>query len=433
MKKMLLRLCLLAVVPLAFFGACTKTEGGNGNVTLTGYMQIDPADPQYADWNPTLEAFAAEYPNIKLQFEYVTGEQYHDKFQIMAASGQIPDLFTLYAGPRSNYLINRGAVKDLRKFLTEDFMANYNSAIWEPQGSNGEIYIISPNMAVATIIYANPAILNQLNLTPARTMDELNAQVSAIRDAGFDVVSFGNNAVWTGSTTLQSLLLNRTAGKEWFDQAMVGQAKFSDKPFVDSLQVIKQMMDSRIFPAGVNQLTGMNSITDFVNGKSAYLLQTGWALGSIKGAASPEFFNQIIVLPFPDLPGDVSPGSNVATLGEALAMNSKLSGEKEDAAWKFLSFIYGPKGMDLLLRSGTAVTYKLDLTQYDLDPVQRQYIELINSQQMGYIVDAKMDGEGVNSVLNTGIQAVMMGDKSPQQVADEYEAWVAANDSNRPR
>lgn len=42
-----------------------------------------------------------------------------------------------------------------------------------------------------------------------------------------------------------------------------------------------------------------------------------------------------------------------------------------------------------------------------------------------------MDSEGVNNLLNPGIQAVMMGDKSPAQLAAEYEAWVAANDSNR--
>jgi raffinose/stachyose/melibiose transport system substrate-binding protein len=29
---------------------------------------------------------------------------------------------------------------------------------------------------------------------------------------------------------------------------------------------------------------------------------------------------------------------------------------------------------------------------------------------MGYIIDAIMDGEGVNNLLNPGIQAVMMGD-----------------------
>jgi len=34
-------------------------------------------------------------------------------------------------------------------------------------------------------------------------------------------------------------------------------------------------------------------------------------------------------------------------------------------------------------------------------------------------------------ILHPAIQEMMFGNKTPQQVADEYEAWVAANDSSR--
>ena len=114
-------------------------------------------------------------------------------------------------------------------------------------------------------------------------------------------------------------------------------------------------------------------------------------------------------------------------------MNAKLTGAKADAAWKFLSFIYGEEGCDILMRYGTTPTYKLDFSKYDIDPLTKQYIELINGQTMGYVIDAKMDSEGVNNLLNPGIQAVMRGTKPPANLAAEYEAWVAANDSNRKK
>ena len=52
---------------------------------------------------------------------------------------------------------------------------------------------------------------------------------------------------------------------------------------------------------------------------------------------------------------------------------------------------------------------------------------------MGYVIDDKMDSEGVNNLLNPGIQAVMIGQKTPEQLAAEYEAWVAKNDSHRKK
>jgi raffinose/stachyose/melibiose transport system substrate-binding protein len=114
-------------------------------------------------------------------------------------------------------------------------------------------------------------------------------------------------------------------------------------------------------------------------------------------------------------------------------MSSKLTGEKADAAWKFLSFIYGQEGSDILMRHGTVPTYKLNYADYEVDNLNKQYIELTNAQSMGYVIDAVMDGEGVNNLLNPGIQAVMMGAKTPAQLAAEYEAWVADNDSNRKK
>jgi raffinose/stachyose/melibiose transport system substrate-binding protein len=433
MKKALLILLGIAVILAT---ACTDRKpqaSSDDTVTLSVYMQFDIANPQYEYWPVTLEAFAQKYPNIKLEFEYVSGEQFHDKFQAMAAAGDIPDLFTTYAGARSSYVLDRGFVKDLRPYLTDEFKANYSSAIWDPQGPNGEIYIISPNMAVCTAIYVNTKLQRELGLTSPATLDELIAQVPVIRGAGYTPLMFANKGVWQAQSLLLSMLVDRLAGKAWFDRARAGTAKFTDQGFVDALAVIKRLVDTQAFPAGVNQLEGPEGWGDFVQGKSVYLLDAGWRIPALKSAAAPEDYAEYGVIAFPALPGEVTQGSSAATLGEALAMNSGLSEEKADAAWKFLSFIYGQEGCEILMRYGVVPTYKLDYSKFDVDNLNMQYIELINNQSMGYVIDAVMDGEGVNNLLNPGIQAVMIGDKTPEELAAEYEAWVAANDSNRKK
>ena len=432
MKKLLVVLLLTAAGTAVFAGGKSATTGGGG-VTLTGYLQIDLANPQYEYWVKTLEEFGKAYPEIKLDLEYVSGEQFHDKFQAMAATGDIPDVFTCYAGSRSNYILERGMVKDLRPLLTESFKANYTPAIWQPQGTKGEIYIISPNMAVCTAVYVNTKLQKELGLPMPKTLDELIGQGQKIRAAGYTPLMFANKGVWQAQSLLLSMLVDRLAGKAWFDRARAGTAKFTDKGFVDALTVIKRLVDTQTFPAGVNQLEGPEGWGNFVQGKSVYLLDAGWRISALKNAAKPEDFAQYEVIAFPELAGEVTHGSSAATLGEALAMSAKLTGAKADAAWKFLSFIYGEPGCDILMRYGTVPTYKLDYSKYNVDKLNRQYIDMINSQSQGYVIDAVMDGEGVNNILNPGIQAVMIGDKTPAQLAAEYETWVAANDSNRKK
>ncbi|QQO09744.1 ABC transporter substrate-binding protein [Breznakiella homolactica] len=435
MKKRMLLAVLAAAAVISVFAGGKSDDGtaAGGPVTLSVYMQLDLADPRYAYWPETVAAFEAQHPEIKLDFEYVADEQFHDKFQTMAAAGAIPDVFTCYAGARSNYILDRGAVKDLRPYLTDAFKANYNAALWQPQGPNGEIYIISPNMAVCTEVYINTKLLRELNLTKAVTLEEMIAQVPAIRAAGYTPLMFANKGQWQASSFLLSMLVHRMGGTAWFDKAMTGEAKFTDKPFVDALAIVKRMVDERLFPAGVNQMEGHEGWGEFVRGNAVYLLEAGYRIGAIQNAADPADFAQYEVMAFPAVPGEIIKGSSAATLGQALAMNKNLSGAKAEAAWKFLSFIYGPVGADIFVKHGNVSTYKLDYSKYNLDTLNRQYIGLIEDQPMGYVIDAKMNGEGVNRVLNPGIQAVMMGAKTPAQLAAEYEAWVAANDTNRKR
>jgi raffinose/stachyose/melibiose transport system substrate-binding protein len=229
------------------------------------------------------------------------------------------------------------------------------------------------------------------------------------------------------------MLTDRMAGKAWFDKARAGTAKFTDPQFASALDVVKRMVDTQLFPPGVNQLEGPEAWGAFVQNQAVYLLDAGWRISALKGAASAADYANYQVIAFPAISGEVTRGSSAATLGEAIAMNAKLSGAKADAAWNFMSFVYGPEGSDILLRHGTVPTYKLDLSAYSLDHLTKQYIELIGSQTMGYVIDAVMDGEGVNNLLNPGIQAVMMGSKTSSRLAAEYEAWVAANDTNRKK
>ncbi len=435
MKKITHVLSLLLLSGVVLFVGCSKEADkkadANEPVTLSVYMQMDLANPQSAYWPETVKAFEAKYPNIKLEFEYVSGEAFHDKFQIMAASGDIPDVFTTYAGARSGYVLDRGMVKDLRPYLTDELKKNYNPAIWAPQGPNGEIYIISPNLAVCTVVYINPKLQEELGLTTPTTLDEMIAQVPAIREAGLTPLAFANKGQWQAQSLLLSMLTDRMGGVEWFEKAMVGEAKFSDKQFVDAISVIKKMTDAKLFPAGVNQLEGTASWGEFVAGKAVYLLDAGWRISALKKAAKPEDFEQYTLMAFPAIEGEVTHGSSAATTGESFGMNAKLEGAKADAAFKFISFVSGKEASEILTKYGTTTTYKVDLSKFDVDQLSKQYADLINNQSMGYVIDAKMDSEGVNNLLNPGIQAVMMGQKTPEELAKEYEAWVAENDSHR--
>lgn len=349
----------------------------------------------------------------------------------MVASNQMPDVFTTYVGKRTAYVTEAGKALDLRPYLTDAFMSQFSDATWAPQGPNGEIYTIPPSMAVCHVLYANTAILDELGLEFPETYQGLLDQVDTIRAAGYYPVSMGNRDQWVVNSWLLSALVHRLGGTEWFDAAMSGEASFTEEPFVRSLEIIKEMVDLGVFSPGVNQMSNTEADQEFYQKKSVYLIDAGWRTSAMVNILEPEMQDAIYMGVFPSIPGEVVPGCSAAVPSEGFGISAALAGtEAAEKAFDFIAYYTGKEGSAIRLENGEVPTYKLNITDYDIPGLQQQYAEFSTSQPMGYVIDAKMDPEGMG-LLNPDIQAMMFGQLTPWEVAERYEAWVAENDSNR--
>ncbi len=411
-----------------------RTDGGS-TITLKGYMQIDPADPQYAGHNAVMKAFAEKYPDIKLNIEYATGEAFHQKFQAMSASGQMPDIFTCYGGARSAYILEPGLVLDLNKagYLTDSFKSGFNATTFTAQGSKGEIWMIPPSLAVCHTVYVNKKILKELGLTYPATYKDWVAQIPVIRKAGYYVCSMGNKDAWVVNSWLLSLFVDRLGGPEWFMNAAHGKkgASFTDKPFTDSLALIQQMVKDGLFSPGVNQMSNTEADQEFYQGKSVYLIDAGWRTSGMDSQLSTEMCNNIDMKVFPEIPGEIRHDTSTATTSEGFGISAALKGTpKADAAWKFLSFYAGKEGAAIRAQYGEVPTCSIDTSAIKMGIMQKKFAQFQKDHKMGYVFDSVMNGEGV-TILNNDIQAMMLGNGDPQTIAQKYEKWVAQNDTNR--
>jgi raffinose/stachyose/melibiose transport system substrate-binding protein len=428
------RCIVLATALLALtiaVGAQTSKFDPNTKVTLTVYHQWDPSSPEGPIWDETISAFNKIYPNIKIDVEFASGEPYHQKLQAMAVSGQLPDVMFLYAGKRTGYVTGHSLIKDLRLFLG-DKIKDYLPAAMMPQGPNGEIYELPQNIDVGHVLYVNRKLQAQLGLKDPTSLEDLIAQGKKIRAAGYTPISIGNKDPWVLETFMLSELIDRYGGTSWFDKARTGKgASFKDDPFVKALTDIQTLADNKMFSTGFNQLTYSQGFDEFMQGKAVYHVNGGWRVPTITEMKSATEQADIGMTVWPDVKGQVSAkGSTIATPGNGFGMNAKLEGVKAQAAWAFIEFFSGEGGSKIGMSHGQIPAYKLDFSKFDLAPITKAYLKFIDGRAMGYIIDAKMDGEGM-SILNPGMQEMTMGKKTPKQVAEEYEAWVAANDSSR--
>jgi raffinose/stachyose/melibiose transport system substrate-binding protein len=212
--------------------------------------------------------------------------------------------------------------------------------------------------------------------------------------------------------------------------AVDGEASFTDPEFVNALSIIDQLADNDMLSPGINQADYGQALTDFVTERAVYLIDGGWRANNLVTELTDEQKEYISFNVFPEVPNTTGqPGSTAAVAGTGYGMNANLEGEKAEAAWAWIWFYSGPEGSEIRQAEGAVPAYKLP-TPDDADPMVKAITEFVGATPSGYVIDAVLSQEGM-AVLQTGMQEMILGELTPEEVAVEYESWVTKNEETR--
>jgi len=426
MRKVLVVVLSVLLVASVFQSvyAADKTK-----LTMLEYQDLNDA-VEMANFEELMDAFAKLHPEVELEMDFGFSEAYHDKLRTVFAGGELPDVMFLWPGKRTGYVTSSGMVKDLRPWL-EGHEAEFAAGALNAQGPNGEIYELPEQMTATHVMFTNEKLLNDLGLTFPKTLDELIAQGETIRAAGLIPIAMDNKDGWQMQSCLLSALTERAGGLDWYNKAIKGDgASFADPEFVNALSVIDTLAKNEMFSPGINQADYGVALTDFVNERAVYLIDGGWRVNNLVGELTDEQKPYIKLNTLPEIPNQKGQaGSTAMVAGTGYGMNADLEGEEAEAAWKWIWFYSGPEGAKIRQKQGALTAYNLPVSD-DMDVLIKRLNEFVASTPSGYVIDAVMDAEGMAG-LHAGLQEMILGKKTPEQVAQEYEAWVAENDSAR--
>ncbi len=404
-------------------------------VKLTVLAMVEPGTVGADVFKMTVDDFKNSHPDIELEIEEVAHDPFHSKLQAMAVAKQLPDVFFLWPGKRTGYVTAAGLAKDLRPWLQgkED---QFTTGLLAAQGPNGEIFEVPQSVTSTHVVFTNDRLLKELGLTYPKTLDELIAQSKKIKEAGYVTLSMGNSEGWPMQSCFMSTLTERAGGLAWFDKVVKGDgAAFTDPEFVNALTVLKTLVDNEVFVPGMNQMDRTQAVELFAQEKAVYYIEGDWRITDFQKTLTPEQKAYISLNTFPEIPNQKGlAGSQSAVPGTGYGMNAALEGAKADAAWEFIWQFGGPVGSQLRIEKGGVIpAYKNVTVPEDIDPLLKKLIAFLETHPMTYVLDDKLDGEGMMNVLNPGLQELTMGAKTPEDLAKAYEEWVAANDSNRKK
>lgn len=380
------------------------------------------------------EQLAQEYNASHTETNFVIVKNSSDLFNpalVPALSaGEGPELFMFGTGPgQPAALIDAGLVADLTPFYRElGWDRMIPPSVVDITSSEGKLWAVG-NEVETTVMFYNRAIFEKLGLAVPTTWAEFQATISALKSGGYETpIGLGGADRWPTSHW-QSMLWGRYAGPEGLADVMFGDAKWNAEPFVAATARFQQMADDGYF--------GPHPVADGY----AEVMEKFWA-----GGIPMTFTGAWVVPAYIALPEDRKSEFGVfqvppledgqliyPTEGIGSGWYIRANSPNKEAIARFIDFMmFTPEARATLITEGTTPVGPLKeaLAMATLPQISVDIGSTIDRDRANGTIYAFLDTVTPSSMTDAsydGLQALLLGQMTPQQFADEIEAaWAEA-------
>ena len=273
------------------------------------------------------------------QIDVIDNPVGHEEFKTvalqMAAEGQLPAVVSYWAGARTQFLVDSGALASLEPLWQRAQLDNLLSPSLAAAATlyNGQHYLIPFGYHAVGFFY-NPKVFKAVGITqPPQTWDEFLRACQRLQQAGIPPFALGARNRWPAQFWFDYLLL-RTAGPEFRQRLMVGKEAYTDPRVQRAMQLWKELLQQDYFAPG-RLIDDWSDAADRVAaGRAGMTLMGSWIVGYWRGQqlAAETDYN---FFPFPA----IDPQQSRVVVGpvDGLVMGAAAPGRK--AAEKLIEFL----------------------------------------------------------------------------------------------
>jgi raffinose/stachyose/melibiose transport system substrate-binding protein len=395
-------------------------------VTLTFMNTLDPAQAGPLDaYQPALKKWMAENPNVTLQQDVMSHDEYETKFRTLAAADQLSDVFYIN-GNMIVALGDGGKLHDFAPDLTSDatWKAGFNPGSFPEYVRGDKTYAIPAQEIVTHLIYYNTDIFKAAGInTFPTTWADFIAAIKTLKAAGYTPLAMGDKGKWLMRDPLFGTLANRYTGTDWLLKTEVHQAKWTDPEFVAALNGFKEMVDAGAFNADATAIDDSQMLTLYYNKKAAMFIDGNWAGASVDKDAPKDVAAATEIAMVPAVPdGKGAPNATVTTSGWGWGINANLSGAKLAAAVSLVKALSSVEFGKAFIESGNLAAQVVpNFDQSKLTPTVAKVDAFIQTT-VGCPHLTIPFPPAIDDILATGLQDMLVGAVTPDQLAGKLQA-----------
>lgn len=414
-------LLLLATGPL--FGAARAQEPVELLVwdQFTDATQTEVVDSIY-------QAFEEQNPNVTIRREVVQTQQMQQTLRTALGSGTGPDVVFYDAGPGyAGVLAEAGLLLPLEEMAAQyGWTERIAESARRGATIDGKLYGL-PLQVDLIGLWMNKTLMDQEGLQAPETVAQLADLCRQAVEKGYEPpMAFSNNPGWQAYHQF-AMTSNNAIGPEAMEALLFeGQGSWNTPEMVGAIDAFfVELRDAGCLSEDANAIESEDGNGLFFTGQSLLHPTGSWLFEQIEENMADY---EVEFVPFPAL---ADGGQRVWASGVGSAFFVSAGSQKQAEAGAFLDYLFSPAATTRWTEEARfLVPVQIDPAAVEVSPLFRSLLEILGSAaggqtKLGYNIDV-LTPPRFNEAMLTGFQAILAGDKTPeQQAADLQAAWEA--------
>jgi ABC-type glycerol-3-phosphate transport system substrate-binding protein len=420
-SKVFLSAVLIVFISIIFSGCTSKEDSCKTNITVWHWM---------TDREPAFKELAKRYEaktGIKVNFDlYAPSDAYSQKVRAAAQGSNLPDVFGILGEKRDMAsFIKAGFILKLTPYMNEDNGKWKNSLFAKALAVNefdeGNSYGVEPgiygvpiDIMTIQMVY-NKSLFRQLGLNPNRPpkdfaeLLEIGKKISAAKLQG--LVS-GWGEVWMIDCFANNYAFN-IMGKDKVIDTIKGKVPYTDPDWIKVLSLFKDMQDSGLLASGLVTMVNKTAEQLFANERAVFSFNGSWCVNVYK-EMNPKLEYGVFL---PPKASDKYPMAIWGGAGSSFMVSSR-SKNKEEAV-KFLRWLTERDQQVYLAEATNNLPANKDSLN-KIPDVLAGFARAMDSATHPRVWGVS-ESSPVIEAFDKGIQSIIIGEKTPEQVAKEVQ------------
>jgi raffinose/stachyose/melibiose transport system substrate-binding protein len=371
--------------------------------------------------------FAAANPDVIIDEQKMPRDQYQTRLKTAAAANDLPTAFLQWPDTPTREFAEAGKLAPINDYLDANpaWKNDLLPQVLDAFTMDGKTYGVGLGISLTSIVFYNKALFDQYNVKVPTTLDELRAAITTFKANGIIPIAHGNKAIWPAQSSVMSIVGNRYTGDAWLFDVIAGKnnAKFSDPEFMSALALMKEL--SGAFNEDYNSLDIVQMRDYFYRGEAAMMIEGSWALPGIIESAPEAMKANIEMTVFPSVPGGKGDPTTISGVSStSIVVSAKATPEQQAVIRKLIQFLTDTDAQKLYMDYNIPVaskSVKPDLAT--VTPLYAKMVTLIQEHPLVTVYDATLSALQADTI-NNGLQALMLGTESAQDLAADLQKTV---------